>query len=290
MSSHENAPVPTDPTLVPRVDLLDGTTIPQLGLGTYLVEEAEAEQVVGTALDLGYRHVDTAQMYGNEEGVGRALAGSGLARDELYVTTKLDNGNHLPADVDRSMDESLARLGLDRVDLFLIHWPLPMHHDGDFVSTWRAMTELVADGRATSVGVSNFQPDHLNRIVAETGVAPVVNQVELHPFFANRAVVGANERHGVVTEAWSPIARGRVGEDDSIGEIASLKGRTPAQVALRWHLQKGYVVFPKSVDPHRMAANLAVLDFELSADEVALIDELDGGEAGRMGPHPNTFG
>ena len=274
---------------IPRIELNDGTSIPQLGLGVFRVPLPETARVVADALEAGYRHIDTAQMYGNEEGVGQAIAESGLPRDDLYVTTKLDNGFHQPDDARRAFDDSLTRLGLDRVDLFLIHWPLPMLYDGDFVSTWQTLVELKKEGRATSVGVSNFQPDHLDRVVDATGVAPVVNQVECHPFFRNDSVRAANQRLGVVTEAWAPIAKGRVGDDDSIREIASLIERTPAQVVLRWHLQHGHVVFPKTTRSERMRENAALFDFELSDDQMRAIDALDRGEDGRRGAHPETF-
>ncbi|MGH3345462.1 MAG: aldo/keto reductase [Nocardioides sp.] len=274
---------------IPRIELNDGTSIPQLGFGVFRVPSPETEKVVAEALAAGYRHLDTAQMYGNEEGVGQAIAASGLPRDELYVTTKLDNGFHRPDDARRAFDDSLTRLGLDRVDLFLIHWPLPMLYDGDFVSTWQTLVELREDGRATSVGVSNFQPDHLDRIVEETGVTPVVNQVECHPFFRNDPVRTANGRHGVVTEAWAPIAKGRVGDDETIGEIASLTGRTAAQVVLRWHLQHGHVVFPKTTRPERMRENADLFDFELTDEQMVAIDALNRGEDGRAGAHPDRF-
>jgi 2,5-diketo-D-gluconate reductase A len=274
---------------IPRIELNDGTSIPQLGLGVFQVPPPQTARVVADALAAGYRHLDTAQMYGNEEGVGQAIAESGLPRDDLYVTTKLNNGSHRPDDARRAFDDSLARLGLDHVDLFLIHWPLPMLYDGDFVSTWQTLVELKKEGRATSVGVSNFQPDHLDRIVDATGVAPAVNQVECHPFFRNDSVRAANERLDVVTEAWAPIAQGRVGDDDSIGEIASLTGRTPAQVVLRWHLQHGHVVFPKTTRPERMRENADLFDFDLSDDQMRAVDALDRGEDGRQGAHPDTF-
>jgi 2,5-diketo-D-gluconate reductase A len=273
----------------PRIELHDGTSVPQLGLGVFKVPPAETAEVVTAALEAGYRHLDTAQMYGNEAGVGEAIAAAGLPRDELYVTTKLDNGFHRPDDARRAFDDSLDRLGLDRVDLFLIHWPLPTRYGGDFVSTWRTLAELRADGRTTSIGVSNFQPDHLDRIVDETGVVPVINQVECHPFFRNDRVRAANQRHGVVTEAWAPIARGAVGDDETIAGIAEATGRTPAQVVLRWHLQHGHVVFPKTTRPERMRENADLFDFELTDDQMAAIDGLDRGEDGRTGAHPDTF-
>lgn len=273
----------------PVLTMNDGHRIPQLGFGVFQVDPAETAEVVSRALEVGYRHVDTAQMYGNELGVGDAVRSSGIPRDELFVTTKLNNTNHAPDDVRRSFDESLATLGLDHVDLFLIHWPLPTRYDGDYVSTWRAMTELVTDGRARSVGVSNFEPDHLTRIIDETGIVPVVNQVEVHPYFDNTAVREANTARGVLTEAWSPIARGKVVGDPVIKPIADRLGRNETQVALRWHIQRGDIVFPKSVDPERMRSNFAVTDFELSDDDMAAISGLDRGAGGRMGPDPATF-
>jgi 2,5-diketo-D-gluconate reductase A len=274
---------------IPRIELHDGTSIPQLGLGVFQVPPDETAAVVTAGLEAGYRHLDTAQMYGNEAGVGEAIAASGLPRDELYVTTKLNNGFHRPDDARRAFDDSLTRLGLDRVDLFLIHWPLPTRYDGDFVSTWRTLAELTADGRATSIGVSNFQPDHLDRIVEETGVVPVVNQVECHPFFRNDRVRAANQLHGVVTEAWAPIAKGAVSDDEAVRAVAEETGKTPAQVVLRWHLQHGHVVFPKTTRPERMRENADLFDFGLTAEQLAVIDGLDRGEDGRTGAHPDTF-
>jgi 2,5-diketo-D-gluconate reductase A len=228
-------------------------------------------------------------MYENEAGVGEGIAASGIPREDLYITTKLNNGYHRPDDARRSLDESLSRLGLDHVDLFLIHWPLPTRYDGDYVTTWRTMAKFVEDGRATSVGVSNFQPHHLDKIVSETGVVPVLNQVEVHPFFGNEAVRAACARHGVAVEAWAPIARGRVADDDTITGIADRLGRTPAQVALRWHIQRGDIVFPKTGTPERMRENFDIFDFELSDDDMSRITALDRGEDGRSGPNPDTF-
>lgn len=276
-------------TTVPSLSLNNGTTIPQLGFGVFQVPPAQTADTVSKALEAGYRHIDTAQMYGNEQETGVALAASGIARDELFVTTKLNNGFHRPDDARRSFDESLAKLGLDHVDLFLIHWPLPTLYDGDYASTWRTLTELVADGRARAVGVSNFQPDHLDRIVAETGVVPAVNQIEAHPFFLNDAARAATHRHGSLVEAWSPIAQGAVLDDETIGKVAAAHGKTPSQVTLRWHVQRGDIVFPKTMSPERMAENFAIFDFELTDDEVATISGLDKGEAGRTGPNPDTF-
>jgi 2,5-diketo-D-gluconate reductase A len=274
---------------VPTITLNDQTTIPQLGFGVFQVPPEETAATVAQALEAGYRHLDTAQMYQNEQGVGEAIAASGIARDELYVTTKLNNGFHRPDDARRAFDESLARLGLDRVDLFLIHWPLPTRYDGDFVSTWQTLVEFQKDGRTTSIGVSNFQPVHLDRIVAETGVVPAVNQVEVHPFFGNEDVRAASARHGIAVEAWSPIAKGQVNDDSTIQAVAAGVGRTPAQVALRWHVQRGDIVFPKSMRAERMAENFAIFDFELSEEDMAAITGLDRGEQGRLGPNPDTF-
>ena len=274
---------------VPTITLRDQTTIPQLGFGVFQVPPDQTAKTVLNALEVGYRHIDTAQMYANEAGVGEAIATSGIPRDDLYITTKLNNGFHRPDDARRSLDESLARLGLDQVDLFLIHWPLPTRYDGDYVTTWRTMAEFVEDGRARSVGVSNFEPAHLERIISETGVVPVLNQVEVHPFFGNEEVRAACARHDVAVEAWAPIARGKVNDDDTITGIADRLGRTPAQVALRWHIQRGDIVFPKTVNPERMRENFDIFDFELSDDDMSTITALDRGEEGRGGPHPDTF-
>jgi 2,5-diketo-D-gluconate reductase A len=274
---------------VPNVTLNDHRSIPQLGFGVFQVPPQQTQETVETALEVGYRHVDTAQMYGNEAEVGAAVAAAGIPRDELWITTKLNNGFHRPDDARRAFADSLERLGLDQVDLFLIHWPLPTRYDGDFVSTWETLAELRDDGRARSIGVSNFEPAHLDRIVEATGVVPAVNQIEVHPFFGNEAARAADARHGVATEAWAPIAKGKVNDDPTIGEIASRLGRTPAQVALRWHLQRGDIVFPKSMHRERMAENFALFDFELGDDDLATIAGLDRGEAGRTGPNPNTM-
>ena len=269
-----------------RISLLDSTTIPALGYGTYQIDGAAG---VAEALAVGYRHLDTAQSYGNEAAVGEAIARSGLARDDVYVTTKLGNGSHEPAEARRAFADSLARLGLEHVDLYLIHWPMPHAHGGDFPATWRVLGEFLADGRARSIGVSNFNPEHLDRLVAETGVVPVVNQVECHPGFANRDVVAANDALGVVTVAWSPIGRGAYSEDPVVRAVAEETGRTPAQVVLRWHLDQGRVAIPRSQDPARMRENLD-LDFTLDEAQLARIDGLDRGAEGRTGPDPAYFG
>jgi 2,5-diketo-D-gluconate reductase A len=274
---------------VPDVTLNDHRTIPQLGFGVFQVPPDQTQKTVETAFEVGYRHIDTAQMYGNEAGVGAAVAAAGIPRDELWITTKLNNGFHRPDDARRTFADSLERLGLDQVDLFLIHWPLPTRYDGDYVSTWETLVELREDGRARSIGVSNFEPDHLDRIVEATGVVPAVNQIEVHPFFGNEAARAADARHGIATEAWAPIAKGKVNDDATIGAIASRLGRTPAQVALRWHLQRGDIVFPKSTHRERMAENFAIFDFELTDDDLATISGLDRGEDGRTGPNPATF-
>jgi 2,5-diketo-D-gluconate reductase A len=274
---------------VSTITLNNGTTIPQLGFGVFQVPPEETAATVSTALEVGYRHIDTAEMYQNEEGVGEALKASGIARDELYVTSKLNNGFHRPDDARRAFDETMTKLGLDRIDLFLIHWPLPTLYDGDFVSTWKTLAEFVEDGRATSIGVSNFQPAHLDRIISETGVVPAVNQIEVHPYFTNEDARAASIRHGVEVEAWSPIAQGAVLDDEVIGKIAATHGKTPSQVTLRWHVERGDIVFPKSMKAERMRENFDIFDFTLTQDEVAQISALDRGEDGRRGPNPDTF-
>jgi 2,5-diketo-D-gluconate reductase A len=274
---------------VPDVKLNDGKTIPQLGFGVFKVPPAETEETVTQAFEVGYRHVDTAQMYENEAGVGAAIKSAGIPREELFVTSKLNNGYHRPEDARRAFDESLQRLGLDSVDLFLIHWPLPTKYDGDFVSTWRTLLEFRADGRATSVGVSNFEPHHLQRIIDETGEAPAVNQIEVHPYLTNEAAREASLSHGVKVEAWSPIARGEVSHDKVINEIAEAHGKTASQVTLRWAIERGDIVFPKTMHVERMRENFDIFDFTLSDDEVDRIAALDRGESGRTGPNPNHF-
>ena len=275
---------------VPTITLNDQTTIPQFGVGVWQVPAEDTERVVSDALEIGYRHVDTAQMYANEAGVGAALKSSGLSREDVYVTTKLNNGNHLPEDARRSLRESLDRLGLDRVDLFLIHWPLPTQYDGDYTATWQALIDLQAEGLTTSIGVSNFQPAHLDTIVSATGVVPAVNQIEVHPYFTNDAAREASLRHGAQVEGWSPLGQGGGElEDPVVAALAEKYGKTPAQVILRWHLDRGDIVFPKSVRRERLAENFDVFDFALGADEVATLTALDKGESGRTGPDPDTF-
>ncbi|MDA4892746.1 aldo/keto reductase [Streptomyces sp. MS2A] len=270
---------------IPTVALNNGVPMPQLGFGVFQVPDDETAAAVETALAAGYRSIDTAAVYGNETGVGRALAASGLPRDELFVTSKVWISDHGYDATLRAYDAALDRLGLDRLDLFLIHWPAPAR--GTYPETWRALERLYADGRVRAIGVSNFEPAHLDRIAAEAGIVPAVNQVELHPALQNRAVVAANTARGIVTEAWSPLAQGAVLRERAIVEIAERHGKTPAQVVLRWHLQQGRVVIPKSVTPVRIAENLDVFDGDLSAEELAAIDALE--RDGRTGPHPDRF-
>jgi 2,5-diketo-D-gluconate reductase A len=274
---------------IPQIQLNDGNQIPQLGFGVFQIDPSETVEAVAHALEVGYRHIDTAEMYGNEREVGEGIRRSGLDRSEVFVTSKLNNSFHEPDEARRAFEGTLEALGFDHVDLFLIHWPLPTLYDGDFVSTWNTLEEFKADGRARSIGVSNFQVDHLERLAAETGTVPAVNQIELHPYFQNREVRSYDEENGIATEAWSPIAQGEVLEDEAIGEIAESVGRTPAQVVLRWHVQRGNIVFPKSVTPDRIRENFEIFDFELEDSDLERIDELDRGEGGRNGPHPDRF-
>jgi 2,5-diketo-D-gluconate reductase A len=274
---------------VPKIELNNGHSIPQLGFGVFQIPPEETAEAVARALETGYRHIDTAQMYGNEREVGEAVRSSALDRAEVFVTSKLSNAFHRPADASEAFERTLSALGSDYVDLFLIHWPLPTLYDGDYVSTWKALEQFSAEGRARSIGVSNFEVEHLERLAAECDVVPAVNQIELHPYFQNEEVRLYGEEHGIATQAWSPIAQGGVLDDPAIGEIADRLGRTPAQVVLRWHIQRGSIVFPKSTTPARIEENFALFDFELDADDVGRIDALDRGESGRTGPHPNQF-
>jgi 2,5-diketo-D-gluconate reductase A len=274
---------------VPAIELNDGTTIPQLGFGVFQIPPEQTRDAVVAALEAGYRHIDTAEMYRNERGVGEGIRAFGIDRGDVYVTSKLNNGFHEPDVARRAFDETLRALGFDYVDLFLIHWPLPTLYGGDFVSTWKVLEELKADGRARSIGVSNFQVAHLERLAAETETVPAVNQIELHPYFVNDEVRRHGEERGIRTEAWSPIAQGGVLDDPVLVEIAERAGRTTAQVVLRWHIQRGSIVFPKTVNPERMRENFALFDFELAPQDVAAIEALDRGEPGRTGPNPDTF-
>src|SRR4051794_10157502 len=271
-------------TSIPRITLNDGHSIPQLGFGVFQIDPDDTAVAVGTALEVGYRHIDTAEMYGNEQGVGEAVRASGLDRDEVFITSKLANGAHRPEDARRAFEGTLSELGLEHVDLFLIHWPLPTLYDGDFVSTWKVMEEC-----ARSIGVSNFEVDHLERLAAECDLVPAVNQIELHPYFLNEEAHEYGREHGIATEAWSPIARGTILDEPVITEIADRMGRTPAQVVLRWHLERGTIVFPKSTTPARIRENFGLSGFALEAVDREAIDGLDQGEAGRIGAHPDAF-
>jgi 2,5-diketo-D-gluconate reductase A len=282
----------------PKITLNDGTTIPQLGFGTLRLtndrrptpeNRGRVAEIVALALEVGYRHIDTAQTYGNERGIGQAIADSGIPRQELFITSKLGNDNHRPDDVRRTFDKTLTDLGVDYLDSFLMHWPLPTLYDGDFVSTWKAMTEPLADGRLRSAGVANFHPDHLNRIIDETGVIPAVNQIESHPYSRNDAVRAASRGHGIEVEAWSPLGQGALLGDPVIAQIAAAHHKTIAQVILRWHIQRGDIVFPNSVRRERMEQNFAIFDFALMPEDMAAIDALDQGENGRIDPNPDTF-
>ena len=274
---------------VPIITLNDGNTIPQLGFGVFQIEPENTAEAVGAALEVGYRHIDTAEMYGNEKEVGEAIRASGLDRGDVFITSKLNNGFHEPQDAREAFDRTLSDLGFDYVDLFLIHWPLPTLYNGDFVSTWKTLEEFHRDGRARSIGVSNFQIEHLETLAAETDTVPAVNQIEAHPYFINDAVREYGREHGIVTEAWSPIAQGGVLEDETITQIAEKVGKTPAQVVLRWHVQRGYIIFPKSVTPSRIRENFELFDFEIESGDMDEITALDRGEDGRTGPNPDTF-
>lgn len=276
-------------TQVPNITLNDGNTIPQLGFGVFQIKPEDTADAVKTALDIGYRHIDTAEMYGNEKEVGEGIRASGIPRDEIFVTSKLNNSFHEPDAARKAFDTTLSDLGFDHIDLFLIHWPLPTQYGGDYVSTWNTMIEFAKSGRSKSVGVSNFQVEHLDRLAEETERVPAVNQIEVHPYLANDTVRKYGSDHGIATEAWSPIAQGKVLDDPVITDLAAEVSKSPAQVVLRWHIQRGDIIFPKSVTPKRVQENFALFDFELDSDAVAKIDALDKGEDGRVGPHPDTF-
>ncbi|MEV5690911.1 aldo/keto reductase [Micromonospora globbae] len=274
---------------IPTISLNDGNTIPQLGFGVFQIAPKDTARAVGKALEVGYRHIDTAEMYGNEAEVGEAIRASGIDRGEVFVTSKLSNAAHRPDDARRAFDATLAALGMDYIDLFLIHWPLPTLYDGDFVSTWKVLEEFQRDGRARSIGVSNFQVPHLERLAAEAEIVPAVNQIEVHPYFGNEEVREYGRKHNILTEAWSPIAQGNVLGDPTVTDIAEQTGRTPAQVVLRWHVQRGDIIFPKSTTPSRIEENFQIFDFELDDAAMERITSLDRGEAGRQGAHPDTF-
>jgi 2,5-diketo-D-gluconate reductase A len=270
---------------VPNITLNNGVQIPQLGFGVFQVPADEVEGAVRNAIEAGYRSIDTAAAYRNEEGVGRAIAASGVPRDELFVTTKLWNDDQGYDSTLRAFDESMKRLGLDRLDLYLIHWPVPSRDR--YVDTWKAFEKLYADGRVRSIGVSNFQVSHLQRLFNETEIVPAVNQIELHPNLPQEELRKVHATHRIATEAWSPLAQGALLTEQAITGLAEKYGKTPAQIVLRWHVQIGNVVIPKSVTPSRIAENIDVFDFELAPDDMAVIAELDNG--GRIGPDPDEF-
>jgi diketogulonate reductase-like aldo/keto reductase len=271
---------------VPMIELRGGARIPQLGFGVFLVPPPETAQTVSLALDAGYRHIDTATGYANEAGVGEAVRASGIDRGGLFITTKCTNDDHGYEQAKAACHVSLEQLNLGPIDLYLIHWPVPSKDL--YVDTWRAFIDLQAEGLVRSIGVSNFQPEHLERLVAETGVTPAVNQIELHPRLTQQELRRLHARLDIVTEAWSPLARGELLEDPVIVGVAGAHGRTPAQVLIRWHLQIGNIVIPKSVTPRRIKENFDVFDFELTPEQIAAIDALDRGE--RIGPDPDSFG
>ncbi|KQO46389.1 MULTISPECIES: aldo/keto reductase [unclassified Frigoribacterium] len=273
-------------TTIPTITLNNGIQIPQLGFGVYQVDPAETKDATLTAFEVGYRHIDTAEMYGNEAGVGEAIAESGIDRSEIFVTSKLNNGFHKRDDALKAFDGTLDALKQDYVDLFLIHWPLP-GIDVDYVETWKALEEIHASGRAKSIGVSNFQQPHLERILDEGSVVPVVNQIEVHPYLTQDALREFGVSKGIHTEAWSPIAQGGVLKDETITEIAERVGKSTAQVTLRWHIQRGDIVFPKSVTRSRVEENFDLFDFELTDADVAAITSLNKDE--RTGPNPDEF-
>jgi 2,5-diketo-D-gluconate reductase A len=272
---------------VPILPLADGRAIPQLGFGVYQLADAQATEIVAQAIETGYRSIDTAAIYGNEAGVGRALRSSVVSRSDLFVTTKLWNERQGFDETLRAFDESLAALGLDDVDLYLIHWPCPER--GRYLETWKAFIRLKEEGRVKSIGVSNFQPEHLDRIIGETGMVPVVNQIELHPRFQQHALRAVHARHGILTESWSPLGQGKELDDPVLARIARSHGRTPAQVVLRWHIESGLVVIPKTATPVRIAENFDLFGFALTPEDHAAIAGLDKSD-GRIGPDPATFG
>ena len=270
---------------VPLITLQDDTEIPQLGFGVFQIPPQETVEAVSRALQTGYRHIDTAAAYGNEAEVGAAIRDSGLKRDEVFITTKCFNNDHGFEEARRALNRSLERLGFDQVDLYLIHWPVPSRDR--YVDTWRAFIESQRAGLVRSIGVSNFQPDQLQRLIDETGVTPSVNQVELHPRLQQSDLRQVHASLGIATEAWSPLAQGAVLDDPTVTEIAQAHERTPGQIVLRWHLQLGNIVIPKSVTPARIKENFELFDFELSSEEMRQIEALDRHE--RTGPDPDTF-
>ena len=274
-------------TAIPDITLNNGQNIPQFGFGVFLVKPEETVAAVRTALEVGYRHIDTAEMYGNEKEVGEAISRSDLDRADVFITTKLSNDAHEPDEARRAFDESLKALGVDYVDLFLIHWPLPTRYDGDYVSTWKTLEEFYREGRARSIGVSNFQPRHLRRLHTESDIPPAVNQIEVNPYLTQDEVRGFCAEHQIAIEAWSPLGRGNVLNDPMIESIAHRAGKTPAQVVLRWHIERGDIIFPKSVTPARIKENFGIFDFELPPEDIEAITLLNRDE--RTGPDPDKF-
>lgn len=282
----ENAPASSP---IPTLMLPTGSPIPVLGFGTYKVAPEDTYDAVNRALEVGYRHIDTAQMYGNEAEVGAALEASGIAREDLFVTTKVDNSNHEPERATASIQRSLEDLRTDYVDLLLVHWPLPTLYGGDVALPWPALEEAFNAGAARAIGLSNYEREHIEAVRAVATVVPHVLQVESHPFFPNADLRAYAQGLGMVCEAWSPLARGRAVTDPTLVEIGASIGVGPTQVALRWALDRGHVVFPKTLSRERMAANFDVFSFSLDPEQTARIDALDAGEAGRMGSHPATM-
>ncbi len=274
-------------TSVPQIMLNNGQTIPQFGFGVFQIDPEDTAEAVSTALQTGYRHIDTAEMYGNEEQVGEAIDASGVDRADIFVTSKLSNASHRPDDARKAFDATLDALGSDYIDMFLIHWPLPTRYGGDYVSTWRTLEEFYRDGRARSIGVSNFQPHHLRRLHQECEIPPAVNQIEVHPYLTQDDVRAFCGEHQITVEAWSPIAQGGVLDDPTIVSISRRVAKTPAQVVLRWHIERGDIVFPKSVTPARIKENFDIFDFELSGEDVEAISALNRNE--RTGPNPDKF-
>jgi 2,5-diketo-D-gluconate reductase A len=271
---------------VPTITLNNGVEIPQLGFGVYQVPPEDTKDAVQAALEVGYRHIDTAEMYGNEKGVGEGIRASGVPREEVFVTSKLNNGFHAHDDALKAFDGTLEALGSDYVDLFLIHWPLP-GIEVDYVETWKAMEEIYRSGRAKSIGVSNFNAHHLRKLFGETEVRPAVNQIEVHPYLTQDELRAFDADHEIATEAWSPIAQGKVLSDPTINRVAERHGKTPSQVTLRWHVQRGDIVFPKSVTRSRVEENFDIFDFALTEDDMREITALNRNE--RTGPDPDTF-
>ncbi len=270
---------------VPRIELNSGTTIPQLGFGVFQIPPEDTQEIVEQALEIGYRHIDTAAAYRNEMGVGQAIEASGPSRDDVFVTTKLWNDDQGSAPARTALEASLDRLGMDHVDLYLIHWPAPPKDK--FVETWETFQELKIEGRARAIGVSNFRVEDLERLTVETDIVPAVNQIELHPELQQSELRAYHLSQGIVTEAWSPIAQGEVLGSETVCEIAEAHGKTPAQAILRWHIQLGNIVFPKSVTPERIRANFELFDFELTHEQMAAFESIDAGN--RTGPDPATF-